>query len=232
MKKGIFVFSLFLFSCIAVFSQKPETRDLKPFSKISIQDRIIAYLESGDLPQVYIDPKGDAWNEEIKTNVAGAQLEIRSEGRFRDAQIFCFVKYFGEITELIARNGGKFITDSGVVFEGKKLRLDAKIDGFANMDVSLDELEVSAGSGSDIYIHGKAKKVIINATSGAKIHLEDLDCEEAEVHCSMGAKVWLTAKVNYKATAGTGGKIYYYAEPTGNFERNRITGGNVELITR
>jgi len=62
--------------------------------------------------------------------------------------------------------------------------------------------------------------------------LEDLNCDEAEIHCAMGAKVWLTANVNYKATAGTGGKIYYYVEPRGSFVRNRITGGNIELITR
>jgi hypothetical protein len=232
MKRIFFISLLLLAAGVGVFGQKPETRPLKPFSKISIQDRIIAYLQSGDLPQVFIDPKGDAWNEEIKTIVSGSILDIKSDGKFRDAQIYCFVQYSGEITELIARYGGKFITDSGVVFAGKKLLLDAKIDGFANMDVSVDELEITAGSGSDVYIRGKAKKVIIHATSGAKIHLDDLDCDDAEVHCAMGAKVWLTAKTSYKATAGTGGKIYYYSEPTGNFERNRITGGNVELITR
>src|SRR5687767_1628416 len=108
MKKNLSLSLLFLISGVGLFSQKAETRELKPFSKISIQDRIIAYLEPGDLPQVFIDPKGDAWNEEIKTGVAGSQLEIRSDGRFRDAQIHCYVRYLGEITELITRNGGKF----------------------------------------------------------------------------------------------------------------------------
>jgi len=153
-----------LFFGAGVFSQKPETRMMKPFTKISVQDRIIAYLESGDVNEVFLDPKGDAWNEEIKTAVSESTLDIKSDGRYRDAKIFCFVTYLSEITELIARNGGKFITDSGIIFKGKKLLLDAKIDGFANMDVSLDELEISAGSRSDIYIRGKAKKVIIHAT--------------------------------------------------------------------
>ncbi len=230
--KAIILVSLFICFGGFVYTQKQETRPLKPFDKVSIQDRIIVLLEFDTVSKVMLDPKGDAWNEEIKTDVSGSELDIHSQGRFRDAQIFCYVHYSKPITKLITRYGGIFRTDSNEVLESKKLEIDAKIDGFTNLNINVDELTISAGSGSDIYIKGKANKVTIHATSGAKIHLEDLECNDAVVTCSMGAKVWLTAKVNYKATAGTGGKIYYYAEPSGNFERSRITGGNVELITR
>lgn len=162
----------------------------------------------------------------------GKELHIKSEGRFREAAIFCFVHYDQPITYLTVRYGGIIRTDSNMVLNGNKLEIEADIDGFTNLDIAMEELVIEAGSGSDIYIKGRAKKVTVHAYSGAKVHLDDLECEDATVSCSMGAKVWLTAKNNFKATAGTGGKIYYYAEPSGIFERNRITGGNVELIVR
>jgi hypothetical protein len=231
MKKLLLTGGLVL-GMVGVFAQRVETRPLKAFHRINIQDRIIVILVPDTLNQVILNPEADAWVEEVTTSVSGKELEIRSDGRFRDSRIFCYVHHTQPITHLTTRYGGIFRTDSNQVFQTPQLHLDAKIDGFANLDIEVDELVISAGSGSDIYIRGMAKKVTVNATSGAKIHLDDLECEDAEVNSSMGAKVWLTAKNNYKATAGTGGKIYYYAEPGGNFERNRITGGNVELITR
>ncbi len=214
------------------FAQKQEIRPLKSFSKVSVSDRIIVLLQPDTISQVILNPRGDAWNEEIKTHVDGKDLSIRSDGRFREAAIFCYVHYTQPIVNLSARYGGIIRTDSLVVLQTKKLEINATIDGFTNLDVSVDELIIDAGAGSDIYVKGKAGKVTVHATSGAKIHLDDLECEDAEVNCSLGAKVWLTAKNNYKATAGSGGKIYYYAEPSGTFDRNRITGGNVELLPR
>jgi hypothetical protein len=230
--KWIFSVLLLVFCCGPVFTQKQETRPLKPFSKIWVADRIIAILQSDTISEVVVAPQGDGWVEEVKTKVDGKELTIRSEGRFRESAIFCYVHYNGAITHLSTQFGGVIRTDSNQVFEGTQLKIEAVVDGFANLDIAVDELEISAGSGSDIHIRGKARKVIIRAISGAKVHLDDLECEDAEVTSSMGAKVWLTAKNNYKATAGTGGKIYYYAEPAGKFERSRITGGNVELIPR
>lgn len=213
-------------------AQKPQTRPLKSFTKLSVSDRIIAILQPDSINEVTIDPKGDAWIEEVKTSVSGKELQISSEGRFRDAAIFCYVHYSAPIVYLSTRYGGIIRTDSLMILETKKLEVAATIDGFTNLNIAVDELIVDAGSGSDIYIKGKANKVTVHAYSGAKIHLDDLECENATVTSSLGAKVWLTAKNNYKATAGTGGKIYYYAEPSGIFERSRITGGNVELIVR
>lgn len=214
------------------FSQKQETRELKTFSKIHVANLIIAVLQKDVESKVMLDPKGDAWIEEIKTEVSGKELSIRSEGKFRDASIFCYVHYTESITRLSPQFGGIIRTDTGQVLESKKLEIDAGIDGVTNLNVNLDELIIHAGTGADIYVKGKADKVTVNATSGAKVHLDDLECTDAIVSSSIGAKVWLTAKNNYKATAGSGGKIYYYAEPSGTFDRNRITGGNVELIYR
>jgi hypothetical protein len=230
--KNLLVVGMFTMAMLGAVAQRTETRPLKTFQHISIQDRIVVILVDDTLNQVVLKPEADAWIEEVKTSVSGKELDIHADGRFRDSRIFCYVHHAQAITRLTTRYGGIYRTDSLQVYHTPKLELDAKIDGFANLNIDVEELVISAGSGSDIYIRGKAQKVVVNATSGAKIHLEDLECEDAEVNSSMGAKVWLTAKNNYKATAGTGGKIYYYAEPAGNFERNRITGGNVELITR
>ena len=214
------------------FSQKQETRPLKSFSKVLAANRIIAILQQGTESKVVLNPEEDAWNEEVTTRVNGKELAIRSEGMYRESSIFCYVYYNQSITSLTAQYGGIIRTDSNSVLETKKLEIYATVDGFANLNIAVDELIIEAGSGSDIYLKGKAGKVTVHATNGAKVHLDDLECEDAIVTSIIGAKVWLTAKNNYKATAGSGGKIYYHTEPAGNFERSRITGGNVELISR
>jgi hypothetical protein len=230
--KWTFLLCPFLLNTTLVFSQKPETRDVKTFSKISVTDRIIAVLSEDTVSKIFLDPRGDAWNEEIHTRSDGKELRITSEGKFRDAAIFCYVHYNQPIVFLDTQNGGIIRTDSNQVLETKKLEISATIDGFTNLDVKVDELIIHAGSGCDVYIRGWANKVTVYATSGAKVHLDDLECNDAEATSTIGAKVWLTVKNNYTAKAGTGGKIYYYAEPSGKFDRNRTTGGNIELISR
>ena len=231
MKTCLFIL-FFSLTSVFCFSQKQETRPLKSFSKVVAANRIIAILQPGTESKVILNPEEGAWNEEVTTKVNGKELSIRSEGMFRDASMFCNVYYNQAITSLTAQYGGIIRTDSNSVLETKKLEIYATVDGFTNLNILVDELIIEAGSGSDIYVKGKAGKVTVHATNGAKVHLDDLECEDAIVTCTIGAKVWLTAKNNYKATAGSGGKIYYYTEPVGNFERSRITGGNVELISR
>jgi hypothetical protein len=231
LKRTLIICPFFLFPLLS-YSQKQETREIKTFSRMYVSDRIIAILQKDTVSKVFLDPKGDAWNEEIKTKVDGNELNIRSEGKFREASIFCYIHYDQPIVSMNTRYGGIIRTDSNQVLESKKLEIIATIDGFTNLDIKVDELEIDAGSGSDIYVRGSANKVTIHATSGAKVHLDDLECNDADVNSTMGAKVWLTAKNNYKAKSGSGGKIYYYAEPSGIFDRSRITGGNIEMIAR
>lgn len=221
------------FLCVLFsYSQKPETREVKTFSKIYVNDRIVAILVEDTISKVFLNPETGAWNEELHTKSDGKQLTISSDGKFRDSKMFCYVHYDQPIVYMDVDGGGIIRTDSNHVLETKKLEIKANIDGFTNLDVKVDELIISAGSGCDIYVKGFANKVTVYGSTGAKVHLDDLECNDAIVTSNMGAKVWLTAKKNYKAKAGSGGKIYYYAEPSGEFERDRITGGDILLINR
>jgi hypothetical protein len=230
--KQTFIICLFFLLVKFSYAQKQETRDVKTFSKIYVNDRIIAILVEDTISKIFLNPEAGAWNEECQTKSDGKQLNISSEGKFRDSKMFCYVHYDQPIVYIDVDGGGIIRTDSNQVLETKKLEIKANIDGFTNLNVKVDELIISAGSGCDIYVKGFANKVTVYGTTGSKIHLEDLECMDAEVTSNMGAKVWLTAKKNYKAKAGSGGKIYYYAEPSGEFERSRITGGDILLITR
>jgi len=214
------------------YSQKQEIREIKPFSQVYVKDRIAAILTSDTISKVVLVPNGNAWIEEVNVKSNGKELAISSEGKFRDSEMMCYVHYQQPITYLDTQNGGIIRTDSGEVFTSKKLEISASNNGFINLNINVDELIIHAGSGCDLYIQGNAKNVKVYGTTGAKVHMDDLECENAEASSVLGAKIWLTVKNDYTAKAGSGGKIYYYANPTGKFDRNRTTGGDVELILR
>ncbi len=233
MKKYFIFCPLICWSLISTYSQNPETRSLSSFTKIQVSEQIVLVLEQADENKIYLESAPQVWNEDIVTEVTNGVLSVRTKGQWQfDKAVFCHLYCAEELTKLSATEGGIIRTDSTAVLKSKKLEINATIDGFFNLNVDVDELNIKAGQGSDIYIKGHAKKVMIDASAGAKVHMEELDCREAKITAFMGSKVWLTATDSYIAHAGTGAKIYYTQVPTGEFKRSKVTGGNVELITQ
>ncbi len=230
--KGIYIICISFSFYTLSFAQKQDIRSVKTFSKMDVNDRIVAILKADTISKVILVPEQDAWLEEVHTKSDGKQLSLSTEGKFRDSKVFCYVHHNQNITYIDVQNGGIIRTDTNEVYESNKLEINAKLDGFTNMDVNVTDLIIHAGSGCDLYIKGYAKNVQVYATTGAKVHFEDLVCDNADATSILGAKVWLTATNDYKAKAGSGGKIYYHTEPLGKFDRNRTTGGNIELYTR
>ena len=229
MNRNLFFFVIAILNIQPAFLQKVETRDVKAFSKLRVADNITAVLVPDDNYQVVVDAK-NIWNEEVLTTIDGVELKLSTKGNMHEAKITCTVYFDKELTKLTPTYGGMVKTDSGVVLMTKKLEIDANLDGFTNIEVDVEELYITAGQGSDIYISGRAHKVIVEAQSGAKVHLDGMVCEDAEVRSATGAKVWLTAEKTYIAKAITGGKIFYTKDPEVKFDRTATLGGKVEIV--
>lgn len=142
----------------------------------------------------------------------------------------CRVEFKDTIQSIIATNGGIINSDSGVVLSVNSLSIGGGLATEINLAVDVKVLYIDASDGAKINITGRANKVIIRATTGSKVDLSNLICDDASVKSSLGAKVWLTAMINYWAIASSGAKIYYRKAPLLKFEKKRSTGGNVELI--
>jgi len=226
MKKIYFFFLVIIFNISFLQAQKAETRLLSAFTMVRTADNITVVLVPSDEDRVDIDAQNIMMNH-VLTDVIRNEFKITTQGSMNNAKITCKLYYTKELVKLTPTYGGLISTDSGTVLHAKKLEIDANLDGFVNLDVDVDELVITAGQGSDLYIRGRAGKVTVDATSGAKVHTADLACENASVKSSLGAKVWLTASNDYVAKAITGGKIMYARMPAGKFEQSGITGGKV-----
>lgn len=211
------------------YAQKYELRGLESFHGIYIGKQISVVIKKGAINKIEIFPSNKIWNEDIITKTEKKILKITTKSNWADTIVHCKVEYADSLQSISAINGGIIKTDSGLVINTNKLEVAAGLAAEIYLDVDVAVLQVNAADGSQIHIHGKANKVIINATTGAKVHLNNLACDDATVKSALGAKVWLTAAINYWATASGGGKIYYTKEPLLKFEKKRSTGGNVEL---
>lgn len=206
------------------FSQQVETRVLPPFNKVRVADNINVKLIPGNENKAELRVKNISIDK-VLIDVKNAELQFRTQGIFNDADIDVVVYYTEPIIKLSTTFGGLVRTDSVLVSD--KLELDCRLDGFTNLLIDVNELKISAGQGSDVYVAGKSKKTVIDATTGANVRTELLLSEDADVKSVLGAHVWLNVRNNFKARAISGGKIYYSVKPAGEFKVSCSTGGEV-----
>lgn len=219
-----------LFSIQGNYGQQYEVRALENFQHLAIGKQISVTIAKGIANKIEIFPSYKIWNEDIITRVEKKTLKIQTKSNFADTMVNCRVELTDSISSLSAINGGVISTDSGYTIQMNKLDIGAGLAAEMNVRVDVNILQINAADGSIINISGNANKVIINATTGSKLHLNNLTCNDATVKSSLGAKVWITANINFWANATSGGKIYYAKPPVLKFEKKRSTGGNVELI--
>lgn len=205
-------------------AQQPETRNLQAFNRVRVADNINVTLVPGNESKAVLHLK-NIMNEKVLITVTNAELQLKTEGVFNNSDIHITVYYTEPLKKLTTTFGGLVRTDS--VLQSDKLELDCRLDGFTNLLIDVNELKISAGQGSDVYVSGKANKTIIDATTGAKVRTETLISENADVKCVLGAKVWLNVRNNFKARAVSGGKIYYSVHPAGDFKKSWSTGGEI-----
>lgn len=207
-----------------MYAQKNETRSLSPYTQVRVANNVVITLAPGAAPEINLSVK-NTMNEKVKTEVSSGEFKITTEGVLSEAEVSGTLYYTTPPAKLIPTYGGMIRSDIPVTTD--KLEIEAKLDGYTRLTVEVKDLVISAGQGSDIYISGKAENVTVNALSGAKVHLENLECTSADVTAGLGSKVWLTAIKHYRAKATMGSKIYYSKEPAFSFEKDYKSGGEI-----
>lgn len=208
------------------FAQKERFMDLKPFTKIRVADKIKARIKQSDKNRITIRvAKNDA--DVIMYEVQNSQLRVYTVGIFNELEAEVLIEFNSELTDIIPTYGAKIVSDSTIT--SKKLKIDGSLDGLVQLNLDVENLTVDAGQGSDLYIEGKCEKAKIEVHTGGKINAKNLNVENAEVKAATGAKIWITANVNFIAKAYSGGKIYFKSKPTDSFEKLEVLGGQVIL---
>lgn len=206
------------------FSQQVETRVLPPFNKVRVSNNINVKLIPGNENKAELLLK-NITSDNVLIEVNNDELQFKTKGIFSNSDINVIVYYTESIKKISTTLGGMVRSDSVLV--SNNLELDCKIDGFTNIIIDVNELKISAGQGADVYVSGKSKNTVIDATTGANVRAQSLISENAEVKSVLTAEVWLDVQNNFIAKAISGGKIYYSKLPAGEFKISNSTGGEV-----
>jgi|GEM_PF-5483177 len=222
--KRSFLFSIIMLGAAGLFAQATETRNLSTFTQVRVADNTTIVLVPGNPPRVDLTIK-NITNEKVLTEVSGGEVKFSTQGVLNDAVISGVLYYDQPLRKLTPTYGGTIKSDEPV--ETDRLEIEAKLDGYTRLKVDVKELVIIAGQGADLFITGRADNVTIEANSGAKVHLEGLECINANVKAGLGSKVWLTAQENYTVKATMGSRVYYKKEPSGKFEKSYVSGGEI-----
>ena len=88
------------------------------------------------------------------------------------------------------------------------------------------EIAIETSSSSTVSIEGKAKNVVVKASSSGDCNLKDLKTENATATASSSASISVYASNSINAKASSSGSISFYGNPS-NISKEKSSGGSV-----
>ncbi len=214
------------FVVLTAFSTPEKNeRNVSGFSAIKVSSGIDLYLKMGNTEEVVIEADDDIIDK-IVTEVKDGTLKI-------------YVK--DKISWKWRSERKAYVT----VKELEKLKASAGADVRSENTIKSNALEVSASSGSDIYLDVKTKKLLLEtssgsdakitgtsemfkarASSGSDIHAAELVTKVCHVSVSSGSDASVNVTDELVANASSGGDVKYYGNPKEK-DINESSGGDV-----
>lgn len=183
-----------------------ETRTFSDFDSVDASAGVNVTLKQGGYNVSVSGPEGKLDGIKIVQN--GKTLKV-----FRDGHNSWF-----------SWGGHYEATITAPTFVSLSASSGADVDG---ENLSLERVELEAGSGGDIEISGTCKSVSGQASSGGDVNGEDLKCEDAEGQASSGGDVDLFATASANGQASSGGDVAFHGKPA-KFTKQESSGGDVD----
>jgi hypothetical protein len=209
MKRIILSISLSLFFLTA-FGQSRETRDLSPFSSISVGEAIEVYLEKGNAEKAVIEVKGTD-PENVITRVSGDHLKIRmDDGNWRNVNVTIWVTY-QELNEIEISSAGKLIAKEPIKTESMEIGVSSAAKG--EIALNVESLEIDISSAANLSLYGNANSMEVDISSAGTLDAYELVCQEAELDVSSAGSAKVNVIKRFEGDASSGGSIRYKGNP-------------------
>jgi hypothetical protein len=216
------IFSLTILGCSILFTAiaqnkivndpNAEVRTVKEFHAIRVSNGIHLYLTQGNEEAVAVSASERKFRDRIVTQVEDGVLKIYIETNHWNfweedwknlrAYVSCKV-----LDELKASSGARVDVD-GSLHSGILAMHFSSGSGFDG-NVEVTDLKINQGSGADTKISGKAANLEVESHSGSSLSGYDLETDQCNAICSSGGSVRITVKKELRASASSGGQIYY-----------------------
>lgn len=217
--KNILLLAAFTTACLSSCAQNEKTirdnnaqkRDVTGYHAIHISGGIDLYLSQGD-EAVAVSAADLSDRDRIVTEVENGVLQVHMAGQrmhwgsWGDRKLKAYVS-FKQLDGLNASGGSDIFIESGIRTDKLDLGLSGGSDLKGKMTVR--ELAIIQGGGSDIYLGGEVTHLSVHATGGSDFHGYDLLAEECRVDASGGSDIQITASKELSINASGGSDVYY-----------------------
>jgi hypothetical protein len=225
--KNIIVLAMLAVFSMPIWAQdnanlKTETRHIGPYDKIKTSKGINVTLVEGDKEKVEIRIQ-NASPEDVITSLEGKTLVLKMKTLLKKGVAVQVYVTYKQINEIQAGTGST--VDNEGTLRANKLVLSAGAEAVMELDVDATVITASLSAGR-IEISGEANNIEVNANTGGKFNASALQVNEAFIKTSAGGQATVRVKNRLSATAGSGGRVYYYGSP--KVEKSESLGGKVE----
>ena len=217
--KNILLLGALTTACLSSCAQNEKTirdnnaqkRDVTGYHAIHISGGIDLYLSQGD-EAVAVSAADLSDRDRIVTEVENGVLQVHMAGQGMhwgsrgDRKLKAYVS-FKQLDGLNASGGSDIFIESGIRTDKLDLGLSGGSDLKGKMTVR--ELAIIQGGGSDIYLGGEVTHLSVHATGGSDFHGYDLLAEECRVEASGGSDIQVTASKELSINASGGSDVYY-----------------------
>jgi hypothetical protein len=199
-----------------------QERKLSEFDEIEVSRGMNVYLTQGAETKVLVEADENLLAV-IETEVDGDVLKVSAEANIRKAKSKKVYITAPNIESISAFAGSNVY--SGML-NVHQLDISASAGSNVKLEMNTKKTEASASAGSNIKLSGESGLFVAKASSGSNIKADDLKVISSETKVSSGANIWISVENKLKASASSGGNVFYYGSPE-NTEINKSSGGNV-----
>ncbi len=205
------------------YSQEPVNRELAPFSKLVVGDRIMVRLVKSDKESASIQAQGISASA-VKTDISGGTLNVSIYGEPFAKKKVMITLHFVKLTDIEVNNGADVSTTS--LFKADSLHVELKSGGVLYLDADVESLSGRIAEGSILSAEGYATGMDIVVSTTATLSAFDLETEVAKVKAVAGGKAKINVESQLDAEAGSKGFISYKGNP-GKVNRITNSGGTI-----
>jgi hypothetical protein len=207
----------------SVFAQEPVNRELTPFTKLVVGDRIIVRLVKSDKESAVIQAQGISASA-VKTDISNNTLNVSIHGEPFTKKKVMITLHFVKLTDIEVNNGADVSTAS--LFKADSLHVELKSGGILYLDADLESLSGRVAEGSILSAEGYATRLDMAVSTTATLSAFDLETEFAKVRAVAGGKAKINVESELDAEVSSKGYISYKGKP-GKINRIANSGGSI-----
>ena len=227
----LFIATLFSSCAIDMFNRATGNRNVvtedrsakEDFTKIKVSTGLDLYISQGSKNQITVEADENL-QDIIITEIQDGMLKIYSEKniwRAKARKIYVTI----ENLEAIAATSGSDVY-ANETLKVNNLNISATSGSDINISVDANTVETNATSGSDIEVSGVSNNHISKATSGASIDAYQLQSKNVSAKVTSGADINVYASESIVAKATSGGDIDFMGNPK-KVDKKTSSGGSI-----